>query len=311
MEHLQGKIIVVIGGSGFLGRYVVRRLAKRGAFVRIVTPHPEKAEFLRTAGAVGQITLYQGDITAPLSLNTAFEGASAVVNLVGILYEKGSKTFEAIHHLGARAIAQLADEHNLQSLVHVSALGANLKSPSAYARTKAAGEKAVLSNFTHATILRPSVIFGPEDQFFNRFAQMAKFFKTLPLIGGGEKLMQPVYVDNIAEAIEQSLLSSAFQGKKIELGGPKTYSFKKLMEVMLKCLNRECALIPLPYFLASFVGRIASLLPTPPLTADQVELLRQDNIVDSNALSLGNMGVTPTPLEEVIPTYLECYKRYC
>jgi len=236
-------------------------------------------------------------------------GNDWLVNCVGILRESGAQTFELVHHTGPARLARFAREAGVDRFVHISAIGADPRSSSAYARTKAAGEQAVRDAFPTVTILRPSVVFGPEDQFFNRFAAMATISPVLPLIGGGETRFQPVYVGDVADAVVECLEDSATAGRTYELGGPKIYTFREVLELVLSEIRRKRRFVDLPFGLATFQARLMSLLPSPPLTPDQVELLKSDNIVSSGALTLASLGIAPTPAEVVLPTYLDRFRR--
>lgn len=302
------KIVTLFGGAGFIGRHTVGRLARQGYQIRIATRHPAKAQFLKPLGDVGQIVPLAASVTEPQSIARAIKGASHAVNLVGILYEKGAATFKSIHAEGAGAVAKAAAAAGVGSLVQISAIGADEASPSAYARSKAAGEKAVREAFASASILRPSIVFGPEDDFFNRFAVMARLSPVLPLIGGGATKFQPVYVGNVADAIVAALGNSAAAGKTYELGGPKVYSFKELMELLLKEINRKRCLVNLPFSLANLQAAVLELMPKPPLTRDQVRLLASDNVVASGALGLADLGIEATPAEAILPSYLDRYR---
>lgn len=300
--------VAVLGGSGFIGRYIVKRLAARGAVIAVGCRDAERAKFLKPVGDVGQIAMLRIDLGDAEAVPAFLAGNRALVNCVGILRESGRRTFELVHHTGPARLARFAREAGIERFVHVSAIGADSRSPSAYARTKAAGERAVLDAFPTATILRPSVVFGPEDQFFNRFAAMALISPALPLIGG-ETRFQPVYVDDVASAAVTCLEDPAAAGRTYELGGPKTYTMRALLELLLAEIRRRRPLVDLPFGIASVVARLLSVLPNPPLTADQVELLKSDNIVAPGALGLANLGVTPTAVEAVLPTYLDRFRR--
>ncbi len=302
-------LITVFGGSGFLGRHLVSRLAKQGWIIRIAVRRPSAANFLKPLGDVGQITPVRAPIQDALAVRDAVQGARAVVNLVGILYEKGGRDFATIHTRGAHGIATAAAETGVRRLVHVSAIGADLHGEAEYARSKGAGEAAVKTAFPAATILRPSVVFGPEDDFFNRFAAMARLSPALPLIGGGETKFQPVYVGDVADAIAKCLVDPATAGQTYELGGPRVYTFKALMELVLAQIGRERLLLPLPFALAEFEARFLELLPVPPLTRDQVKLLRRDNVVSPGALTLTDLGIQPTAAESILPMYMARYRR--
>jgi NADH dehydrogenase len=300
--------ITVFGGSGFLGRSLVKRLAGAGAVIRVAVRDPENAALLKPMGEVGQIVPVAASLRDEDSVRAAVAEADGVVNLVGILYESGKQTFEAIHHEGARRVAAAAHAAGAGRLVHVSAIGADMLSPAAYARTKASGEAAVRDNFPEATILRPSVLFGPDDDFFNRFAAMARLLPALPLFGGGTTRFQPVYVGDVAEAIMRSLQQPAARGKTYELGGPRTYSFKELMQIVLAEIRRRRVLLPLPFFVAELQAMFLELLPVPPLTRDQVKLLQRDNVASPDMPGLADLGIAPTAVEAIIPTYLRRFR---
>jgi uncharacterized protein YbjT (DUF2867 family) len=299
----------VLGGSGFIGRYVVRRLAAQGEIVVVGCRHAEEAKFLQPMGNVGQIAVVNLSIGDEALLPAFLAGSDAVVNCVGILYERGAQTFDLVHHTGPARLARLAREAGIERFVHISALGADPRSRSAYARSKAAGEQAVRDAFPTASILRPSVVFGAEDQFFNRLAAMALISPVLPLIGGGHTRLQPVYVGDVADAVVRCLTDPAAAGRTYELGGPKVYTFRELVELLLAEIRRRRLLVDLPFAVAELQARLLSLLPTPPLTPDQVELLRHDNIVSTGAMTLETLGLTPTPLETILPTYLDRFRR--
>ena len=305
---MQDKLVTVFGASGFIGRNIVRELARRGARVNAVCRDVEKAKFLKPMGVVGQVTPMRADVTDPAAIARAVQGATMVVNLVGILYQSGRNTFEAVQATAPGLIAQAATEAGVEALVHVSAIGADANSKAAYARSKATGEAAVRSGFPGATILRPSIVFGPDDNFFNQFAAYAVFAPALPLIGGGTTKFQPVYVDNVADAVMVALEQSSTRGEVYELGGPAVYSFRQLLEMILRETNRKAALIDVPFWAASLQGRFLELLPKPPLTRDQVELLKTDNIVTEGAKTLTDLGIEATPVEVIVPTYLDKFR---
>jgi NADH dehydrogenase len=257
---------------------------------------------------VGQVTPVACNIRDDRSVTAAVNGADAVVNLVGILYQSGRQTFDAVQAEGAGRVAKAAKAAGVQRLVQVSAIGADTQSTAAYARSKAKGEQAVKAAFPNATILRPSIVFGPEDDFFNRFAGLAMLSPALPLIGGGRTKFQPVFVGDVAAAVAKVLDDSGTAAKTYELGGPQSYSFRALMELMLKEIGRCRALVPLPFALASLQALFLQVLPVPPLTVDQVRMLRSDNVVGSGALGFKDLGLAPTALEAVLPTYLDKYR---
>ena len=302
-------LITVFGGAGFIGRHLIRRLAKQGWIIRVATRQPSAATFLKPLGDVGQITPIRVPLDDPAALQAALGGARAVVNLVGILYEKGDRNFDAVHVRGAQAVAAAAAQAGAERLIHISAIGADPRSESDYARSKGAGEAAVKAAFAKATILRPSVVFGPEDDFFNRFAAMACLSPVLPLIGGGATKFQPVYVGDVAEAIVACLGKPASGGKTYELGGPQSYSFKDLMEIVMAQIGRRRLLVPLPFALADIQAAFLEKLPVPPLTRDQVRMLRRDNVVAKGALGLADLGIVPAAVESVLPTYMDRYRK--
>ncbi len=304
------QLITVYGGSGFVGRHLIRRLAKTGARVRAAVRQPNLAGYLKPMGDVGQIAPVQANIRYENSLIRALEGADRVVNLIGILHETGRQKFDIVQAQGAGAIARAAKAAGVRKLVHVSAIGADENSPSHYARSKALGEALVREHFPSATIIRPSVIFGPEDNFFNRFAAMARLLPMLPLIGGGKTRFQPVYVGDVAAAIQRALNDPSTDGKTYELGGPRVYSFAELMQLVLAETGRRRLLAPLPFWVARLQARFLQLLPNPLLTVDQVRLLERDNVVSDGALTLSDLGVTqPSSVELILPTYLQRYRR--
>jgi len=304
--------VTVFGGSGFIGRHIVKRLANAGCVVRVAVRDPEGAAFLKPMGNVGQVVPVFADLNDERLVAAAVHGSDAVINLVGILYESGRQGFDAIHVEGARRIAAAAKEAGAARLIHMSALGAARDSISHYARSKAAGEEAVRAAYPEATIMRPSVVFGPEDDFFNRFARMAMLSPVLPLIGGGNTRFQPVYVLDVAEAVARAALDAAQAGKTFELGGPRIYSFRELLTLLLAEIGRRRALISLPFALAGMQGALLQSIPfiRPPLTGDQVRQLKRDNVVSPQALGLKEFGITPTALEPILPTYLDSYRPH-
>ncbi|MEQ8387867.1 MAG: complex I NDUFA9 subunit family protein [Alphaproteobacteria bacterium] len=301
--------VTVFGGTGFLGRYVVRQLAAEGKVVTVAVRHPEEGLYLKTAGNVGQVVLRRTDLLHPGSVAAALAGADEVVNLVGILYETGRYGFDAVQRDGAAHVAEAAARANVRRLVHVSAIGADLRSPAAYARSKAGGERAIREAFPEATILRPSILVGPEDDFFNRFALMAQFLPALPLIGGGHTKFQPVYVGDVADAVSAALADPAARGRIYELGGPNTYTFTELMRLVLRWTRRRRFLVPVPYRLARIMAFFAEFLPVPPLTRDQVELLKSDNVASPGSPGLKELGLTANAIEGFVPAYLARYRR--
>lgn len=302
------RLVTVFGGSGFIGRHTVRALARRGYRIRVAVRRPDLAFHLQPLGTVGQIHAVQANLRFPDSIARAADGADAVVNLVGILHESGRNSFEAVQSFGAAAIARAATGAGASSLIQVSAIGADANSDAAYARTKAAGEASVRGAFPDAIVLRPSIVFGPEDDFFNRFAAMARLAPALPLVGGGETKFQPVFVGDVAEAIARGVDGTLKSGATYELGGPEVKSFRELLEYVLKVTHRTRLLAPLPFPLASFMARFLQYIPNPPLTPDQVTMLKVDNVVSKAAIDAGltleGMGIEPTAMKAIVPTYL-------
>ncbi len=311
---LNGKLVTVFGGSGFLGRHIVQSLAKRGYRVRPAVRRPDLASHLQPLGAPGQIMPVQANLRYRWSVDRAVAGADAVVNAVGILAPSGKQTFDAVQAFGSRAIAEAARGAGLSGIVHLSAIGANADSNSAYARSKAAGETAVLETLPDSILLRPSIVFGPEDDFFNRFAGMARFAPALPLIGGGLTKFQPVYVCDVAEAVARAVDGDLQAGRTYELGGPEVKTFRECLEMMLEITRRKRVLAPLPFPIASAMGKVMQMFPMAPITQDQVELLKSDNIVSeaskSAGLTLEGMGVSPATLASVLPTYLDRFREH-
>ncbi|MBB4196974.1 NADH dehydrogenase [Rhodoblastus sphagnicola] len=316
------RIVTVFGGSGFIGRHLVRALAREGWRVRVATRRPELAYHLQPLGKVGQIHAVQANIRFPESLAAALSGAEAAVNLVGILAETGKQSFDRVQAQGAAAVADAVKNAGIGKFVHMSAIGADANSASAYARSKALGEAAVLSATPHANILRPSVVFGPEDQFFNRFASMARLMPALPLIGGGTTRLQPVYVGDVAATASRLLAGEGRPGAVYELGGPAIRTMRELMAFVLAVTKRPRVLAPISFGLASTIGGITELankallglLPAEfVFTRDQVELLKHDNVVSAEAEAEGRtlkgLGITPESMEAIVPAYLHRYRK--
>jgi uncharacterized protein YbjT (DUF2867 family) len=308
MASNQETLVTVFGGSGFLGRNVVRALCKRDYRVRVAVRRPELAGHLQPLGRVGQIHAVQANVRYPASVEAAMRDSHVAINLVGILAKSGAQTFDAVQARGAETIAKVAAAAGA-GMVHVSAIGANDRSSSQYARTKAAGEKAVLAALPSATIMRPSVLFGPEDQFTNRFAGLARLSPALPLIGGGATRMQPVYVGDVATAIADAVDGKAKAGATYELGGPEVLTMREIMETILEITDRDRMLVSLPFGLARLQSVFLQFAPGAlKLTPDQVELLRGDNVVSQAAKSAGltleGLGITPDSMEAVAPNYL-------
>ena len=310
-------LAVLFGGSGFIGKYAAQKFARAGWRVRVAVRRPNEALSMRTYGDVGQVEPVQANIRDDASVARALQGADVVVNLVGILNVSGKQTFDAVQAEGAKRVAEAAKAAGAKRFVQVSAIGADPDGAAAYARTKAAGEAAVRAAFPDAVVLRPSIVFGPEDQFFNRFAAMARLSPAIPLVGGRTKF-QPVYVNDVAEAIFQAATRPEAAGNTYELGGPQTYSFAELMRLMLATIHRRRLLAPLPFPIASMQAWGLDLAQTLSLglftntliTQDQVKMLRRDNVVAEGALGLKDLDIDPVTVESVLPTYLYRFRPY-
>lgn len=306
-------MVTVFGGSGFVGRHLVAALARRGWRVRVAVRRPELSGHLQPLGNVGQIMPVQANVRNAESVAMACAGADAVINLVGILYNAGPQRFDAVHAEGAANIAAAAKAAGAKRLVHISAIGADPDSPSEYGRTKAEGEARVRAAFPEAIVVRPSIIFGAEDGFFNRFASLARLLPALPLIGGGHTRFQLVYVGDVAEGIARLLTADEAAGQTYEFGGPEVATFKELMQFMLKTIDRRRLLVPIPWSLATAKAVVLQMLPKPLLTMDQVEQLKVDNVVSQAAIkdrrTLEGLGITPQAIEGIVPSYLVRFRR--
>lgn len=304
-------LVTVFGGSGFVGRHLVRALAKRGYRIRAAVRNPNLAGHLQPLGNVGQIHAVQANLRHRGSVERAVQGADHVVNLVGILHEGGRQTFDAVQDSGARAVAEAAKRVGA-GLTHQSAIGADADSEAVYARTKWAGERAVLETVKDAVVMRPSITFGPEDGYFNRFAAMSRLSPFLPLLGGGHTKFQLVYVGDVAEAIARSVDGKVKGGRVYELGGPEILTFRESMELMLEVINRKRTLLTVPWPIARMLGSVLGMLPNPQLTRDQVEMMRVDNIVSEKAIkedrTLEGIGIRPQAMEAILPSYLWQYR---
>lgn len=310
-----GKLATVFGGSGFVGRYIVWSLARKGYRVRAAVRRPDLAGHLQPMGVVGQIHAVQANLRFPDSIARAVEGAEIVINAVGILSPSGAQTFEAVHAKGAERVAKAAKEAGATRLVHISAIGANKDSASRYARTKAEGERATFDEFPSALVLRPSIVFGPEDEFFNRFAAMARISPFLPLVGGGGTKFQPVFVGDVGQAAANAANGTGKPGTIYELGGPEVLSFRDLLKATLQYADRRRLLLPLPFGVAKLMAILSSPLPNSlrPLTLDQVRLLQSDNVVSEAAKKEGRtiaaLGIEkPASIDGIVPEYLERFK---
>jgi uncharacterized protein YbjT (DUF2867 family) len=305
-------LVTVFGGSGFLGRHVIRALCKRGYRIRVAVRRPDLAGHLQPLGRVGQIHAVQANLRYPASVDSAARDADIVINLVGILFERGRQRFDTVQSFGAEAVALAASAFGTR-LVHLSAIGADENSTSVYARSKAIGERLVLAAQPSATILRPSVIFGPEDEFFNRFASLARFVPLLPLVGGGYTRFQPVFVGDVAATVVEAAEGRTKPGAIYELGGPEVKTFKELMQYMLTVIERRRLLVPIPFSLAQLKAFFLQFLPKPLLTPDQVELLKYDNVVSEAAMhesrTLQGLGIEPLAMAAVVPSYLWRFRK--
>jgi uncharacterized protein YbjT (DUF2867 family) len=301
------RVAAVFGGSGFIGRYVVKRLAVQGYVVRVAVRDPEAALFLKPMGKVGQVVPLYASVMNEGTVHRAIAGADVTVNLVGALTENRAVSFQAVHTEGAERIARIAAATGVRRLVHISAIGADPNSPSQYGSTKGKAEQAVLAAFPAATIMRPSIVFGAEDKFFNRFAAIARLAPFMPVISGDTK-MQPVFVGDVADAVMAALATDASMGKTYELGGPLVWTFREILAFILKQTRREKRLVDIPMTIARMQARILQHVPGQPLTPDQLLMLSTDNVVSPGALGLADLGIQPTPAELVVPSYLSRFQ---
>jgi NADH dehydrogenase len=299
----------IFGGNGFVGRHIVKRLAARGDVIKVAIRQPEQALMLKPMGDVGQIVPIQANLLDAESIRAAIAGSDTVINCVGLLTESGRQNFTAIHVEGAGSLAANAKAAGVQRLVHLSAIGADIHAAAHYSSSKGLGEAAVLGGFPTATIVRPSLVVGPEDKFFNLFAGLARWLPCLPLMGGGQTKFQPIYVGDVADAVLAVLNSPATAGKIYELGGADIYSFKQLMQLMLRETGYRRWLLPIPMPLAYLKALVLEQLPRPFLTRDQLRLLKLDNVVGSDAPGLAELGLTPTAIETILPSYLAAYRN--
>lgn len=312
MSNLSSRLVTVFGGSGFVGKQVVRALAQKGWRVRVAVRKPTYAYDLKPLGNVGQIQIVRCDVRKEAEVQAALNGASAVVNLVGILYQTPGASFDAVHRAASKAIAEAAAKLGIKEFVQMSALGADPKSSSKYASTKGKAEEAVRAAIPSAIIVRPSVIFGPQDGFFTGLAEQIKAFPFMPSIGGGKTKFQPVYVGDVARAIADTLGNRAFAGKTFEIVGPQTFTFNELVQYVGEEIQSPRALIWMPFAAASLigvVGDISSLLIKPLLTSDQVLLLQKDNVASGKLPGLRELGILPTAVESVVPSYLWRFRK--
>ncbi|OSQ40298.1 complex I NDUFA9 subunit family protein [Thalassospira mesophila] len=320
------RIITVFGGSGFVGRYIVKRLLEAGYNVRVPTRYFERTKKLKPMGYLGQMVPVHCDIKDTDAIRRAVDGADGVINLVGVLYERGASSFMNMHVLAAKNIAEASKAAGVKTFVHMSALGANKNPHSLYATSKLAGEKAVRAAFPEAVIFRPSVVFGPEDNFLNKFASMSRFLPVIPVVGtpalphvdlgkgsvdffgeGGPKF-QPAYVGDVADAFFKAVEDKHLAGQTFELGGPETYSFLQVLEDIRALTRQRVCLLPVPFWLASIMAFFLQFLPKPPLTTDQVRLLKTDNVVSDDAKGFADLGIVPNCIETIAPTYLKRFR---
>jgi len=306
--EIKRSTIAVIGGTGFIGRRIVEALAEEGARIKVLARNADRAKFLKPMGDVGQISISAGNALNEKALTDVMSGADAVVNTIGILAETGHQRFSALQAELPGRIGHLAVELGLERVVHLSAIGADPSSHILYAASKGQGELRLHHAFPKATILRPSLVFGEGDGFFNRFARMALLAPGLPVIGGGGNLVQPVFVGDVAQAVKISLMKDKTEGQIFELGGPEQMTFRDTMAYILKEIRRRRALIPVPFGLMSLAAIPMGLLPNPPVTRDQLKQLKLDNIVAPDAKGLTDLGITPTPISLVVPGYLERFR---
>ncbi len=301
---MASKRVTVFGGSGFLGRQIVKSLVAGGVTIRVAVRHPERASFLERMGRDGQIELTQANVWEESTVARAVTKSTWVINTVGHYVEKSGATFDAIHGQGAHNVARQAGSAGVERLIHISGVGADPESDSPYVRARGIGEDLVKGAFEGVTILRPSVIFGPDDSFFITLAGLARQLPVLPLFGTGRTKLQPVFVGNVGEACVRVLADPSTQGKLYELGGPRIYTYKALMNLVLEHVGKRRALVPFPFFVWDALAALSSVLANPPLTRDQVKLMKSDNVVGEAALVLKDLGIDPTPVEEVLPTYI-------
>jgi len=306
---MKQKIATIFGASGFIGRHLIRRLTKKDIRIVAATRFPYLHGYLKPLGNPGQIDLEKVNLFDKENLRTLIKNSDVVINLVGILYETKKQKFEDIHAKFPDLLSKLCNELNIEKLVHISALGINETVSSQYIQSKLKGEKNILNNFNRSVILRPSIIFGPEDKFFNKFASLAEFFPALPLIGGGLTYFQPIYVGDVAKSIVSILEKEEINNNIYELGGPQTFTFKELMEILLKQIKKKRFLVPISFSFAKFQAKILQLLPKPLLTTDQVEMLKYDNIITNNYPTLKDLKINPKTIESVLPNYIWRFRK--
>ena len=303
------KIIAIFGAGGFIGKHLMRELTRLGYRIKVATRNPYLKGYLKPLGSPGQIELFKTNILNSEEVNQVLKNSDIVINLVGILYESRKQKFEHIHSHFPYLLSNLCNEIGIKKLIHVSALGVKEKHVSKYMQSKLQGEKNVSENFKTSIILRPSVVFGPEDKFFNTFASIAQFSPALPLIGGGKTKFAPIYVGDVSKAIAKALELNNSEPSIYELGGPENYSFKELMEILLREIKKKRFLIPIPFGFAKFQSYFLQMLPNPLLTPDQVELLKHHNIVSGDHPTLKDLGITGTPIQSILSKYIYRFRE--
>ena len=306
---MKQKIATIFGASGFIGRHLIRKLTEKDFRIVAATRSPYLHGYLKPLGNPGQIDLEKVNLFDEENLRTLIKNSNMVINLVGILYENKIQRFENIHAKFPNLLSRICSELNIEKFVHISALGINETTNSRYMQSKLKGEKNILNNFKHSVILRPSIVYGPEDKFFNQFASLAEFLPALPLIGGGLTSFQPIYVGDVAKSIVAILEKEEIDENIYELGGPQTFTFKELMKILLKQIKKKRFLVPIPYSFAKFQAKILQLLPKPLLTTDQVEMLKYDNIVTNKYPTLKDLKISPKTLESVLPDYIWRFRK--
>ena len=306
---MKQKIATIFGASGFIGRHLIRSLTEKDFRIIAATRSPYLYGYLKPLGNPGQIDLEKVNLFEEENLRTLIKNSDVVINLVGILYENKKQKFEDIHVKFPALLTKLCNEQNIKKLVHISALGINETANSQYMQSKLKGEKNILNNFNRSVILRPSIIFGPEDKFFNQFAALAEFFPALPLIGGGLTYFQPIYVGDVVKSIVTILEKEEINKNIYELGGPQTFTFKELMEILLKQIKKKRFLVPIPFSFAKFLAKILQLLPKPMLTTDQVEMLKFDNVVTNNYPALKDLKINPKSIDSILPSYIWRFRK--
>jgi len=306
---MKQKIATIFGATGFIGRHLIRRLTEKDFRIIVATRSPYLHGYLKPLGDPGQIDLERVNLFDEKTLKVLLKNSTVVVNLVGILYETRKQKFENIHSKFPELLSKLCNEHGIEKFIHLSALGINEDVKSMYMRTKLQGEKNILNNFDNSIILRPSIVFGPEDNFFNQFASLSQFLPFLPLIGGGQTKFQPIYVGDVAKAIATILETEEIDNKIYELGGAEIFTFQQLMNILLKEIQKRRFLIPIPFSIAKFMARILQLFPKPLITTDQIEMLKEDNIVSNNYGTLRDLNIEPTTIESILPHYIYRFRK--